>query len=92
MNPSDELKANREEIRQVTEKIELVNGKIERAILGTGEYTDVAQEKIDLVLVELRSQLAELRSQLAELRSDKQKWSELVKEQIRKSIFIFAKQ
>ena len=61
MNPSDELKANREEIK--------------RAMLGTGEYTGVAQEKIDLVL--------------AELRSDKDKWFELVKEQIRKSIFHF---
>ena len=82
MNPSDELKANREEIERVTEKIEHVNGKIERAILGTGEYIGVAQEKIDLLLVELRSQLVEARS-------DKQKWFELVKEQIRKSIFHF---
>jgi len=80
----EELKKVNEEIKQLNKEIKQVNLKIELVTLGTGEYKNIADEKISKILVLLSSQLADFKLQLADLKADKERWFKFVEEEKRK--------
>ena len=81
MNPSDELRAVKKEIDKVNETTDKVHEEIKRALMGTGEYADIAEEKIDKLIAQLEARLAQLEEQ-------RKGWFEIYKyEHTRKSIF-----
>ena len=75
MDPSEELRA-------INAKIDKLNSKIENAMLGKDEYKDVTDQKIDRLIVELKTQLADLEGQ-------RDRWFKLVEAvEMKKGILI----
>lgn len=73
-----------EEFKAVNDKIEKINFEIKAVTLGTGQYKDIPDDKVEKVL-------AHLNSQLTKLEADKEWFKKRTEEQVKKRCISTAK-